>query len=460
MKQKITIKKYLAWKLLKEGKTFREISKKLNISIATISRIKKSKNFFNFDKKAYKIYLYVERYPFKNLSYLSKKFKMPISTIYNKLSLYDVYGLRERKEISELVKYLFENKDFKNLRKVLKHFIPSSQGDYEILINIPNELLPINLLSYKFSYIYSKIYHTETVIITLKELLYNIRVYKLRALKERMFLSYYSLFIPEIMVLRALGKYDEIKLIFKTHYKKFLKLPDNLKKSILLLILNSLYFELYVYQKLFPILSRWLKHKKILKDSNLSKVAHSILVSLGYIKRAYNVFKVKSLIFYLGDFNNFLKSSDNTIYDRILKCICYLLNGNYQSFISQMGILEITFQSREFNDENYKLALAFERILKGDIEKAKKIIINIQKKTYLALLNKDTSLLIKHRKQDLIAKYIIKSNIKRAYKLALKYGLIANFLIYLSIKNLKIYSIKNLKNSHIPYIKHIKFSTT
>lgn len=55
-----------------------------------------------------------------------------------------------------------------------------------------------------------------------------------------------------------------------------------------------------------------------------------------------------------------------------------------------MGILEINFQGREFYDENYKIAL-------------------------IALIKRDTSLLIKHRKQDLIAKYIIKSKIKKAW---------------------------------------------
>ncbi len=457
MKQNNILNKYICWKLLKDKKTYREISKKTNISIATISRISKSKNFLNFDKKSYKIYIYLERHPFKNLRDLSKKFKMKISTIYNKLSLYDVYSLKERKDIKDLIKYLFENRDFNSLKKFLKYFIPTSQQDYEILMNIPDEIIPINLLSYKFSYIYSKIYQNQTVVITMKELLYRIRISKLKALRNRMYLSYYSLFIPEIMVLRALEKYEDIKLIFKSHYKKFLKLPDNIKKSILLLILNSLYMDSYIYHKLFPILSRWLRRGKILKDKNLSKLAYSTLVSLGYIRKAYNIFKVESLKFYLGDFKSFLKSSDETIYTKILKCICHLISGNYPSFVSQMGILEINFQGREFYDENYKIALTLERMLHGDTEGVKKIIMSIKKGTYIALIKRDTSLLIKHRKQDLIAKYIIKSKIKKAWSLAIKYGLLANFLIYISIKNLKIFNLKN--HSNFSYIKHFKIST-
>lgn len=101
------------------------------------------------------------------------------------------------------------------------------------------------------------------------------------------------------MFLRASGNYDEIKKIFKEHLKEFLKLPEQIKKPILLLILNSLYYDIEVYKTLFPIFSRWVKSYKNLKDNELSKLIYSILVSLGHIKKAYLLFKDEKLKFHL-----------------------------------------------------------------------------------------------------------------------------------------------------------------
>jgi uncharacterized protein YerC len=57
MKQTDIIKKFLAWKMIKQGYKIREISRILNLSASTISRIKKNDSFFEYDKKAYEIYI-------------------------------------------------------------------------------------------------------------------------------------------------------------------------------------------------------------------------------------------------------------------------------------------------------------------------------------------------------------------------------------------------------------------
>ncbi|MDT7879278.1 MAG: helix-turn-helix domain-containing protein [Candidatus Hydrothermia bacterium] len=434
MKQTDIIKKFLAWKMIKQGYKIREISRILNLSASTISRIKKNDSFLEYDKKAYEIYIYFEKNPFLNLKDLSKIFKMPISTIYFKLSLYDVYGFRENKKISELAHYLFKNNDLENLKKILNHFIPSKEEDYEMLLKIPDDLLPLNLLVYKFSYIYSKIFHSKTILVTTKEMIFRIRKYKSLALKKKFLLTYYSLFIPEIMFLRASGNYDEIKRIFKNHLKEFFKLPEQIKKPILLLILNSLYYDVEVYKTLFPTFSRWTKSYKNLKDSELSKLIYSILVSLGHIKKAYSLFKDEKLKFYLGNFEEFLRISDDSIYYKILKALSYFLRKNYLKFILEIKTIEIDIANREFNDDNYKLAKAFSYYIEKNLRDAKNFILQIKKPTFLAILNKDLKLIVKHRKQDLVAKYIIKGWIKRAYEIAKRYGLISNFLIYKFIK--------------------------
>ncbi len=434
MKQTDIIKKFKAYEMIKKGIKIREISRILNLSPATISRIKRKNNFFEYDKEAYKIYIYFEKNPFLNLKDLSKIFKMPISTIYSKLSLYDIYGFKENKQINQLVHYLFEKNDLKNLKKFLKHFIPSSEKDYDILLKLPDNLLPINLVVYKFSYIYSKIFHSKTILITTKEMIYKIREYKELALKRKFLLTYYSLFIPEIMFLRASGNYNEIKKIFKRHLNEFLKLPEQIKKPILLLILNSLYYDSEVYKKLFPIFSRWIKSYKNLKDSELSKLIYSILVSLGHIKKAHLLFKDEKLKFHLGNFEEFSRISDDSIYFKILKALSYFLKGNHLRFILEIKTIEIDIVNREFDDDNYKLAKAFALYIEGKLKEAKNFILQIKKPTFLAILNKDLKLIVKHRKQDLVAKYIIKGWEKRAYEIAKRHGLISNFLIYKFIK--------------------------
>lgn len=52
---------------------------------------------------------------------------------------------------------------FMDLKKTSK--IPSNEKDYEMLLKIPDNLLPLNLLVYKFSYIYSRIFHSKTIFI-------------------------------------------------------------------------------------------------------------------------------------------------------------------------------------------------------------------------------------------------------------------------------------------------------
>lgn len=82
MKQTDIIKKFKAYEMIKKGYKIREISRILKLSPATISRIKKNNSFFEYNKEAYKIYIYFEKNPFLNLKDLSKIFKMPVSTIY------------------------------------------------------------------------------------------------------------------------------------------------------------------------------------------------------------------------------------------------------------------------------------------------------------------------------------------------------------------------------------------
>jgi len=434
MKQTDIIKKFKAYEMIKKGYKIREISRILKLSPATISRIKKNNSFFEYNKEAYKIYIYFEKNPFLNLKDLSKIFKMPVSTIYFKLSLYDIYGFKENKQITQLVCYLFEKNDLKNLKKFLKHFIPSNEKDYEMLLKIPDNLLPLNLLVYKFSYIYSRIFHSKTILITTKEMIFRIRKYKNLALKRKFLLTYYSLFIPEIMFLRASGNYDEIKKIFKEHLKEFLKLPEQIKKPILLLILNSLYYDIEVYKTLFPIFSRWVKSYKNLKDNELSKLIYSILVSLGHIKKAYLLFKDEKLKFHLGNFEEFSRIPDDSIYFKILKALSYFLKGHHLRFVLEIKTIEIDIKNREFDDDNYKLAKAFALYIEGKLKDAKNFILQIKKPTFLAILNKDLNLIVKHRKQDLVAKYIIKGWIKRAYEIAKRHSLISNFLIYKFIK--------------------------
>lgn len=87
MKQTDIIKKFKAYEMIKKGYKIREILRILKLSPSTISRIKKNNSFFEYNKEAYKIYIYFEKNPFLNLKDLSKIFKMPVSTIYFKLSL-------------------------------------------------------------------------------------------------------------------------------------------------------------------------------------------------------------------------------------------------------------------------------------------------------------------------------------------------------------------------------------
>ena len=103
-------------------------------------------------------------------------------------------------------------------------------------------------------------------------------------------------------------------------------------------------------------------------------------------------------------------------------------------FVLEIKTIEIDIKNREFDDDNYKLAKAFALYIEGKLKDAKNFILQIKKPTFLAILNKDLNLIVKHRKQDLVAKYIIKGWIKRAYEIVKRNGLISNFLIYKFIK--------------------------
>ena len=60
------------------------------------------------------------------------------------------------------------------------------------------------------------------------------------------------------------------------------------------------------------------------------------------------------------------------------------------------------------------MAKAFALYIEGKLKDDKNFILQIKKPTFLAILNKDLNLIVKHRKQDLVAKYIIKGWIKKS----------------------------------------------
>jgi len=444
------IKKYLIYKALLNKKTIREISKEFNCSFATILKIKKRAKksllpFIEIDNLKYLIYKIKEQNPFYTLKDIQNhlkehyKMKVSISTISNKLKNYKM-----KEDILELFKKLIEDNEITFACEILKYY-KLEPKDYCLLEKLPDDYLPIDAFVSKVIYLIENEKLNENEILKYKSKADNLmKIYKND-------LNYYYLLLLKIYLLHLFQDAQTIFEIYKKEKEKINKLPLSLKIQIKLYLIQGL---IRVYPKeVLEIASSLIRIKK---DESLREDLFRIYVNLGYLNKAKKLGYEPILEFSMGNYKNFIKLSSKFIetYKDDAQTRTY-----YKSLLMESKIfnnIPFSIISKEIEEEirkfplyrvDYNGALALKFAIEGDYNKVRELLrayegnSNIMK----AILSKNHRILSRYRKQELLVKYLIKGNLKRAVEVARKYHLIYNLHFYSILLNKSIKRLKKYK---------------
>ena len=444
------IKKYLIYKALLNKKTIREISKEFNCSFATILKIKKRAKksllpFIEIDNLKYLIYKIKEQNPFYTLKGIQNhlkehyKMKVSISTISNKLKNYKM-----KEDILELFKKLIEDNEIAFACEILKYYKLESK-DYYLLEKLPDDYLPIDAFVSKIIYLIENEKLNENEILKYKNKADNLmKIYKND-------LNYYYLLFLKIYILHLFQDAQTIFGIYKEEKEKINKLPLSLKIQIKLYLIQGL---MRIYPKeVLKIASSLIRIKK--KDDYLKRDLFITYINLGYLNKAKKLGYEPILEFFMGNYKNFIKLSSKFLetyeddaqtktYYKLLIMTTKIFNNIPFSIISK----EIEEEIRKFPlyRVDYNGALALKFAIEGDYNKVRELLSSFEETSNIirAILTHNDKILSKYRKQELLVKYLIKGNLKRAVEVARKYHLIYNLHFYSilldkSIKRLKKY---------------------
>jgi hypothetical protein len=444
------IKKYLIYKALLNKKTIREISKEFNCSFATILKIKKRAKksllpFIEIDNLKYLIYKIKEQNPFYTLKDIQNhlkehyKMKVSISTISNKLKNYKM-----KEDILELFKKLIEDNEIAFACEILK-FYKLEPKDYYLLEKLPDDYLPIDAFVSKIIYLIENEKLNENEILKYKSKLDNLmKIYEND-------LNYYYLLLLKIYLLHLFQDAQTILGIYKGEKEKIDKLPLSLKIQIKLYLIQGL---IRIYPKeVLEIASSLIRIKK---DESLREDLFRIYVNLGYLNKARKLGYEPILEFSMGNYKNFIKLSSKFLetykddaqtktYYKLLLMESKIFNNIPFSIISK----EIEEEIRKYPlyriDYNGALALKF--AIEGDYNKVRELLRAYEGTSNIikAILSKNHRILSRYRKQELLVKYLIKGNLKRAVEVARKYHLIYNLHFYSILLNKSIKRLKKYK---------------
>jgi transposase len=444
------IKKYLIYKALLNKKTIREISKEFNCSFATILKIKKRAKksllpFIEIDNLKYLIYKIKEQNPFYTLKDIQNhlkehyKMKVSISTISNKLKNYKM-----KEDILELFKKLIEDNEIAFACEILKYY-KLEPKDYYLLEKLPDDYLPIDAFVSKIIYLIENEKLNENEILKYKSKADNLmKIYKND-------LNYYYLLLLKIYILHLFQDAQTIFEIYKEEKEKINKLPLSLKIQIKLYLIQGL---IRVYPKeVLEIASSLIRIKK---DESLREDLFRIYVNLGYLNKAKKLGYEPILEFLMGNYKNFIKLSSKFLetYKDDAQTRTY-----YKSLLMESKIFNnISFSiiSKEIEEEirkypvykiTYNGSLALKYAIEGDFNKVKELLRAYEGTSNIikAILSKNHRILSRYRKQELLVKYLIKGNLKRAVEFARKYHLIYNLHFYSILLNKSIKRLKKYK---------------
>jgi hypothetical protein len=444
------IKKYLIYKALLNKKTIREISKEFNCSFATILKIKKRAKksllpFIEIDNLKYLIYKIKEQNPFYTLKDIQNhlkehyKMKVSISTISNKLKNYKM-----KEDILELFKKLIEDNEIAFACEILKYY-KLEPKDYYLLEKLPDDYLPIDAFVSKIIYLIENEKLNESEILKYKSKADNLmKIYKND-------LNYYYLLLLKIYLLDLFQDAQTILGIYKEEKEKIDKLPLSLKIQIKLYLIQGL---IRVYPKeVLEIASSLIRIKK---DESLRKDLFRIYVNLGYLNKARKLGYEPILEFLMGNYKKFIKLSSKFLetYEDDVQTRTY-----YKSLIMTTKIfnnIPFSIISKEIEEEirkyplyrvDYNGALALKFAIEGDYNKVRELLRAYEGNSNIirAILSKNHRILSRYRKQELLVKYLIKGNLKRAVEVARKYHLIYNLHFYSILLNKSIKRLKKYK---------------
>jgi len=450
------IKKYLIYKALLNKKTIREISKEFNCSFRTIIEIKrKSKQslipFLEIDNLGYLLYKIKEQNPFftfKDIqSYLKKHYKInvSISTICNKLKNYCLYSYHFMpRDILELFKKLIEDNEIAFACEILKYY-KLEPKDYYLLEKLPDDYLPIDAFVSKIIYLIENEKLNENEILKYKSKADNLmKIYKND-------LNYYYLLLLKIYILHLFQDAQTILGIYKEEKEKIDKLPLSLKIQIKLYLIQGL---IRIYPKeVLEIASSLIRIKK---DESLREDLFRIYVNLGYLNKAKKLGYEPILEFLMGNYKNFIKLSSKFLetYKDDAQTRTY-----YKSLLMESKIfnnIPFSIISKEIKEEirkypvykiTYNGSLALKYAIEGDFNKVKELLGAYEGTSNIirAILSKNHRILSRYRKQELLVKYLIKGNLKKAVEVARKYHLIYNLHFYSILLNKSIKRLKKYK---------------
>ncbi len=383
------------------------------------------------DEIAYKIYLYVEKNLIFHHKKISKHFKLPISTINEKLSRYGVYSFEyPSNEFLKIITKLIEQKDFKSIKEILKYNLLKQEWTY-LYESIDDKYLPLFHLPHKYNHLIS--FGKIDFHLALKK----VEEYMEICIKSSYKFSYYKFLLVKLEILRNLGKKDEIFEIYNNEKGNIIKLPNWLKYRIFGMILNSLWDRKEVLNKLLKLFEKLYRKQQENWIYNLLK---SIYVSIGTIDKLEKINpQDPDIYFYEGNFRKFLTFGFKSKYEGeqiaylVKKAIAYLMTD-------QQVLFEINLRKISFLCHKYKIAYSNYEML---INLKKAIYDNLKPK--IDLNSFKNSLRIK----DKITYYFLKGRFNNAFQLAKKHKVLThlylNMILFRKIpkaqKNLKFLKI-------------------
>lgn len=439
------IKKYLIYKDILKGIPIRKISKKYNCSTESILKIKKKIGvskipYFEIDELTKIIHKIRVKHPFFTLrdvkNYIKRRFgiDISISTIYYKVGRYGLKVMNE--EVLELFKLLIENNETEHACEILRFFrLP--EEEYYLLEKLPEKDLPLTAFCDKL------IYLMVNQGLTQEEQENYLSLIKKLLKKYKKTIYYFELLFVKIIILRALNRSQEIYELYLRHKNEIDRLPTYFKIDMLIMISDAIVPTKPNISK--SILFKVMKTK--LAKSMFRENIFRMLVNLGYINLASKYSYEPSIELFRGNYRKFISEIKNYIKDISLKHI-KVINLSFLSvaklfslrvfdFVREMNNLKALISNDKFHRKELNIYFSLKYAIEGNYKKAREILRKDLESSRIikAIILRKTDFLSIHRKQELLLKYLIKGNLKKAISVAHRYNLIFQLHLYTLLLN-------------------------
>ncbi|MEM2174540.1 MAG: hypothetical protein ABIL52_03950 [candidate division WOR-3 bacterium] len=423
--------KYKIYKAIISGIPISKLSKMFKVSTKTILDIKKN-GFYKKDEILEIINMIREKFPHFTL----KEIKNYLKIYYNvDLSITSIH-YKINKEIDENLYQFLEivvNEGNSHIAsEILKNFLSIDWPYNRILEKIDDKFLNYSLLADKYYYLlYSGKLRPND------ELLKVIEKYMEICKEKELKYSYYKWFNLKIRILQALLRYDEIIKIF--NYKEIIKLPFPLKSYILAVVAQV---SLILNDKNNISVINFFKRRFKSKRNRFGKLSNdykqflfNYYLSSGKPKIASSYIHNSIINLLTGNYRKFLKLNlkltiEQKIPQEILKSWCYLFSKDFFRFLKIVNKVKNELESFPVYTNEFLLTLALKEAIMGNYESMRNLLKRTNNKILKAISEGKPNILGRYRKFELLAKYLLKGNIKQAVKIAKNYGIITHLRIY------------------------------